>query len=148
MPTVITAIDIEASPERVWSILRDTQRWGEWNPLIVRFDGDLRPGAKIRATLNLRGKRLRIDAEILRVGPEYGIRWIGPAWKPMRALARGEHYLEIKDLSNGRTRFIHGERFSGPIFELLWSKMERDVKKGYEMMNRALKAHAESAAEA
>jgi hypothetical protein len=144
MPTVITAIDIDASPERVWSILRDTQRWGDWNPLIVRIDGELRPGAKIKFRVNLKGRILGIDAEILRASADYGIRWVGPAFKPMRALARGEHYFEIKDLRDGRTRLIHGERFSGPIFELAWSRLEPMVKKGYEMMNRALKAHAEA----
>jgi len=39
--------DIDASAERVWSILTDASRYPEWEPNVVRIDGKIAPGEKI-----------------------------------------------------------------------------------------------------
>ena len=42
-----TFIDIPASPEMIWDILADVDRYPEWNPYHVRIDGEMRLGEKL-----------------------------------------------------------------------------------------------------
>jgi hypothetical protein len=49
--TVFTrSIDIDASPDRVWAVMRDAERWPEWTASVTRVrisgGGPLRPGAR------------------------------------------------------------------------------------------------------
>ncbi|HEY8172692.1 MAG TPA: SRPBCC family protein [Dehalococcoidia bacterium] len=44
-------VDIKTSPERVWSVLRDIERWPEWTPSVTNLqalDGGLSAGARVR----------------------------------------------------------------------------------------------------
>ena len=46
------SVQIDATPERVWAVMSDIERWNEWTPTItsVRLtnDGSLRVGARAR----------------------------------------------------------------------------------------------------
>ena len=43
---------IDASPEDIWRVLVDVERWPEWTPSITRLEkldpGDLRVGQRVR----------------------------------------------------------------------------------------------------
>jgi hypothetical protein len=41
--TLSSAIDHDATPDRVWSILTATHDYPQWNPFIRRIDGPLTP---------------------------------------------------------------------------------------------------------
>jgi carbon monoxide dehydrogenase subunit G len=46
-----TSIDIAARPDRVWSVMRDVERWSEWTPSVTSIellDGALTVGARAR----------------------------------------------------------------------------------------------------
>ena len=36
--------DIQASPEVVWSVITDFERYKEWNPFVIDCDAKLEPG--------------------------------------------------------------------------------------------------------
>jgi hypothetical protein len=148
MPQVVTAIDIAASPARVWEVLSDTARYAEWNPLIRDLRGDMRKGGKIRGRLHLESRKsFPFDAELTRFEPNEALSWVGPSLKPARFFASGEHFFEIKDVGNGRSRFFHGEKFGGILFgvESVWQKVGPEVEKLYGSFNEALKARVEAA---
>ncbi|WP_161895162.1 SRPBCC family protein [Gordonia spumicola] len=56
-PIIEDSIDVNASPEAVWSVISDLKRMGEWSPQckkMVVLGGDVRQGART-VNLNRRG---------------------------------------------------------------------------------------------
>ncbi len=64
----------------------------------------------------------------------------------MPGLFDGDHYFKIEELSDGKIRFIHGEKFRGILALLLWGSIEAGTKQGFQAINEALKAIAEAEA--
>lgn len=62
----------------------------------------------------------------------------------MPCLFEGEHYFVLSQLGSNRTRFVHGERFSGILLPLVKSNLESATRTGFEAMNEAMKRRAES----
>ena len=46
-----TEIAIDAPPERVWAVLTDFERYGEWNPFVPSLQGELSGGSRLRVRL-------------------------------------------------------------------------------------------------
>lgn len=138
--TIESTIDIHATPEKIWSVLLETSRYGTWNPFIRSINGMFVVGNKIQVVLNPPGggvfkfKPLVLSSEF----PE--IRWRGQFI--IRGLFDGEHYFRLEAVTPKTTRFIHGENFSGFLVGLLGGFLEK-FKVGFEVMNDALKVEAE-----
>ena len=73
--------------------------------------------------------------------PDRELRWLGHFLIP--GLFDGEHICTIEPLEAGRVRFVQRENFTGLLVPLFMRRMEKDTKRGFEEMNRALKARAE-----
>ena len=43
-------IEIQSTPERVWEVLTDLDKYPEWNPLLCRAEGKLTVGEKVNLT--------------------------------------------------------------------------------------------------
>lgn len=52
MKEIITRITIEASPERVWEVLTDIDKYAEWNPFLKQIKGELKLGEKIHVSFH------------------------------------------------------------------------------------------------
>lgn len=146
MPQIVTAIDIDAPIERVWSVLSDTAGWDTWNPLMSGVKGALREGGKLSLKFNVEGKSLPISVKLEDVTENARIAWVGPILKPARFVFSGRHYFELKKLDDGRTRLVHGEQFRGliPDAEWFWPKAEPVIEPAYVGFNEALKKRVES----
>ena len=70
------------------------------------------------------------------------LRWLGRVLLP--GLFDGEHRFAIQPLADGKVLFQHSESFTGVLVPLFRNSLERDTKRGFEEMNRALKARAEA----
>ena len=145
MHEIRTAIEIVATAEQVWSVLVDFARHKEWNPFVRAIEGRAEIGQPLKVSIQPPGGRgMTFRPTLLEVEPNRRLRWMGRFL--FRGIFDGEHYFEIEKLGTDRVRFIHGERFSGVLVPLMRSSLDGGTRAGFEAMNRALKARAESGA--
>ena len=50
MKELCTEIDIQASPEKVWQVLTNLEKYPEWNPFIHHAIGSAKVGEKVDIT--------------------------------------------------------------------------------------------------
>jgi hypothetical protein len=145
MLEIRTEIEIDAPPRRVWSELADVSAHQHWNPFITRFAGELREGARLAVTIHPPGgKAMSFSPIVLTVQPDRELRWRGRVLFP--GVFDGEHYFRIKPLESGRrSRFVHGERFSGVLVPFLKGRLQGATRQGFVAMNEALKRRVEAA---
>jgi hypothetical protein len=145
--SIDTAIEIVASQQQVWDILRDFASYPEWNRFLLQVEGKLAVGARIRFRFELpRGLRMNATATVLKVEPSSELRWAGRLLWPW--LFRAEHYFVIERIATERIRFRHGEIFSGLLLSLAWLILRGQGPPVYEQMNADLKQCCERAMQA
>jgi hypothetical protein len=138
-----TEIEINASAGTVWRVLTDFALYPEWNPFIRSLQGELVVGNRLCATIKPPGSReITFRPLVLVAVPDRALCWLGHLWVP--GLFDGEHAFRIEPVDGDRVRFIHRERFKGILLPLLWKSLDRDARRGFEDMNRAIKDRSES----
>ena len=143
MKTLHTDIEIDASAERVWDTLADVAAYPTWNPFIPSLVGTLVPGARLEVRLAPPGGRpMTFRPTVLVAERNRELRWLGRLLLP--GLFDGEHRFAIEPLGPGRVRFVQQERFTGLLVPLFARSLDRHTRAGFEAMNAALKARAET----
>lgn len=143
MHEIVTEINIDAAAERVWRVLTSFDEHPAWNPFVRRIEGKAETGSRLRVSIQPPGGRgMTFKPIVLKAEPNRELRWLGHFLLP--GIFDGEHYFLIETLSSSRVRFIHGERFKGILVGMLKSSLDDGTRAGFESMNRALKARAES----
>ena len=141
MKEVYSEIQINASASVVWDILTDFEKFGEWNPFIKEISGTLKEGSELRIFIEPpNSKGMEFKPTLKKVETEKKIQWLGKVWIPK--LFDGEHSWTINQIDDNTVLFIQKERFTG-IFIPFFSKLLKNTKSGFEMMNQNLKQRAE-----
>ncbi|NQV07825.1 SRPBCC domain-containing protein [bacterium] len=141
---ITTSIDIAASPETVWSILTDLERFSEWNPFVVESSGTVAVGEKLVNRLQPPGgKAMTFKPKVTAVEPGKVFEWLGRLGLP--GLFDGRHRFEIERTDTG-SRFIHSESFKGILVRVFKRSLDASTVEGFNLMNAALKERAETAA--
>ncbi len=141
MKEVYSEIQINASASVVWDILTDFEKFGEWNPFIKEISGTLKEGSELRIFIEPpNSKGMEFKPTLKKVETEKKIQWLGKIWIPK--LFDGEHRWIINQIDDNTVLFIQKERFTG-IFVPFFSKLLKNTKSGFEMMNQNLKQRAE-----
>lgn len=143
MPKIHTSLVIDAAPEAIWSVLTDWPAYGEWCHLIPKVRVEPRVGGEADLKLRFNGRILPIDAAITRFEPNRVLEWEGPRNRKLGLLASGRHYFEIEDMGDGRSRFVHGEIFSGPGFRMAWRYLKPRLELAYTVFNETLARRVE-----
>src|SRR6266849_1329334 len=144
MKELSAEIEIEAPAERVWGILTDFARFPEWNPFIRQATGEPKTGARLKIRLEPTGGRaMSFKPKMLNVEPNREIRWLGRLL--IRGLFDGEHSFTIEPLDEKRVRFTQREKFTGLLVPFMAKSLDRDARRSFEEMNRALKERSEKA---
>lgn len=139
---LVTHIDIDAPPQRVWKVLTDFDHYHEWNPF-ARIAGRPTENARLHVELTPPGGRTtRFRPTVTRVEKGHELRWLGHLVVP--GLFDGEHRFVLDPLDDGeRTTLTHAEEFSGVLAPLVWRLIETGTERGFEEMNAALKRRVE-----
>ncbi len=136
--------EINTSPDRVWEVLVDFAAYPEWNPFIRSIRGVPRKGERIEVFIQTGGAGgMTFRPRIVAAEPGRAFRWRGRLLLP--GLFDGTHSFEIRPAADGQVLFRQSESFRGLLVPLLSSRLDRDTRKGFDEMNRALKARVEAA---
>jgi len=142
MKELRTEIEIQSTAERVWQLLTDFASFPQWNPLIRRASGDIKVGGRLEVYIQPSGAGGMIfRPTVLKAEPNRELRWLGRLVIP--GLFDGEHIFTIESVGEGRVLFTQREIFTGLLVPLLARGLDTDTRRGFEEMNRVLKAKAE-----
>lgn len=137
-----TEIDIDASPEAVWAVLVDLDRYADWNPFIVSASGKVEVGQRLVNRMQPSGGRaMTFKPTVTAVQTASVFEWLGHLG--FAGLFDGRHRFELHRTATG-TRFVHSEYFDGVLVRLLRKSLDTNTRNGFVAMNNALKARAES----
>ena len=140
---VQTKVTMKASPEEVWNVLRDVERYPEWNPYIKSIEGTWQRGAQLQITVVLPGGRpLDFPAVIKGVEENYELRW--EADLPIPRMLTAKHKLIMTASGDGDTTLRNEEEFRGLLVGRFTESLLRPMGERFESMNEALKARVEA----
>lgn len=144
MKTLQTEIFIDASPQTVWSIMDDLERYPEWNALVPELKGRTTVGEIVE------GKLVRPNMPVVPLAPTLTrivgareLRWITVV--PGDQGFSAEHYFTLTPTGEGGTLLVHNEDFDGPAIAFMWDAIDTNARQAYNQMNIDLKARAEAA---
>ena len=141
MKELRTEIEIQASPDKVWQILTDLDRYPEWNPFIHHAIGKAKVGEKVDITFLSGKKDMTLHCTVIKAEPNRELCWNYHVMLP--GLWRGEHSFTIEVLAPGHIRFIDKEIFNGLLIPLQAKDIDTNSRRDFEAMDKALKARAE-----
>lgn len=136
-----TSATINATPDRVWEVLADTSSWPDWDSGVVRVEGELELGRRIKVVSELNPKRA-YAVKVAELEPGRGMTWRGGM--PL-GLFRGVRTYRLSPDGDGRTRFDMREEFTGPLLPLIWRSMP-DMNPSFRQFAEGLRRRVEGAA--
>lgn len=143
MKNLETEITINANSQEVWKVLMDHQEYSEWNPFIKHISGNTTQGENLKVTIQPEGKDPMDFTPIVLINQqEKEFRWLGHLF--VKGLFDGEHYFQLETIGPNKTKFIHGENFSGLMSGALLKMIGDNTLNGFRSMNEALKAKVEN----
>ena len=146
MKELRTDIAIDAPADRVWAILTDFSSFPDWNPFMLRAQGNVKVGETLELYLKLPdGMGMTFKPTVLATEPNRRFRWKGRTVMP--GIFDGEHIFEIEESGDGSCRFVQREQFTGVLTSVMLRFIGKKTLRGFEMMNVALKARAEAVPE-
>ncbi|MDX2239594.1 MAG: SRPBCC domain-containing protein [Leptolyngbyaceae cyanobacterium bins.302] len=142
MPSLYTAVEINAPRRKVWRVLYHKELWMYWNTFL--YDGDPEQnfveGRKVLLSLQrVPGEEItEFQPQVVRVQPYACLHWVStiPGFV-------SEHNFELQDVGRDRTQYIHQERFSGRLTRLFLPFIRQDEQQGIRRMARELKWYVE-----
>ena len=129
---------IDASPETIWAILIDGQRYPEWDPGVDRIEGKIAPGETLKAYSKLSPGRA-FPAKVTEFVPGKKMVWSGGM--PL-GLFKGVRTFTLSPKGNGSTEFSLREVFSGPLLPMIGRSIP-DMTDNFKNFAAGLKNRAE-----
>lgn len=132
---------IQAPSEKVWQVFTTFENHSGWNPFIQTISGGKKAGKRLKVTINRsKDKTMTFYPEVLKYEPNREFRWKGKLG--MSGIFDGEHYFILEEKEANRTKFIHGEIFSGILVFMMEGTINK-LRRSFEMMNAAIKKESE-----
>jgi hypothetical protein len=148
--TIHTEHDLNASPEAVWKVITDFERFPDWNPLHrrIELEGPFEPGTTIGISLQMDSFKSKHKAKLVVVDEgrrEFG--WVAQAGLvPGLVVVRRTFRVDARD--GGGSRLVQDEVDSGLAVPLLFAGglFERKIRRGYDRLVDAIERRAEASA--
>lgn len=138
----LATIDIDAPAALVWEILTDLERYGDWNPFVVRVKGQAKVGETVTLTVKM-GSRTVKQRLVVRTF-EAPSKLVWTLSNETSLVLRGGRTQTIEDLGGGRSRYISREELLGLASPVLGLLSKNAIQQGMEAGAKALKARAEA----
>jgi hypothetical protein len=129
---------IEASPDAIWAILTDAPGYTRWDSGIVRVEGHIAPGEKIKVVSKVNPGR-SFPVKVTGFAPGQRMTWSGGM--PL-GLFKGVRNFTLSPQGDGATRLTVREEYSGPLLPMIWRSMP-DLGPSFEQFVTGLKRRAE-----
>lgn len=126
------AIDIAASPEKIWQLLTDASKFSAWNSTIVELTGTIAPGGKIQLRSQLAPDRT-FKLRVKEFDQPSRLSW---------GDAMGTRTFTLTALAGGGTQFSMTEIIGGPLFPL-FAGMIPPFDESFNQFAKDLKSAAE-----
>ncbi len=131
---------INATPEKIWGILTDTDKWPEWDPFCEKIEGKVALGQKVKAFSKLSPGR-GFSVKVTELVPNERMTWSGGM--PF-GLFKGVRTYVLSPNVEGAVDFTMREVFSGPMLALIGGSLP-DLSEAFEKFAEGLKNRAETA---
>ena len=139
---ITTEILIQATPEKVWSVLTDFDQYPQWNPFIKSITGNVAVGNTIKARIEPPGASgMTFKPTVLVYTEATEFRWLGHLF--MKGLFDGEHCFRLIDNKDGTTTFVQSEQFEGILVPLFNKMLDTNTIEGFRQMNEKLEQEVE-----
>ncbi|NJK82619.1 MAG: SRPBCC domain-containing protein [Saprospiraceae bacterium] len=138
-----TEIIIDATPEQVWSVLTDTEGYGNWNDIILKIDGKIEDKGKVDVLFKAgpKAKPQLFHHNELHVEEGVEFYWSDVA-TPIIGI-KDRHCFRVELFEENKTRFIQSDQAKGGLTWLFGKMAEKIQLEVYPIFNRALKAEVE-----
>ena len=145
MPRFDSRIRIRASAARVWDVLSDFGRYGEWNPLFPSAEGSLADGSPVRLTLKPPfGRRVELRGRVARVAPGRALVLQTRMTPPGLYRCRSEFGIETgAEPGAEAVRLHHVQVYGGGLLPFVAGAGGMKMREGCFALNLAVKRRAE-----
>lgn len=128
---------IAESPEKVWQVLTDTDKYKEWNPVMELLEGKIEEGNQVKYRFTQDDKNVSdIPSKVRKIIPNKLLNQGGGL--PFVITFDHKYILEPK---GGETQLTIHEDYKG-IYVNFWNP--KPVELAYKRLNEAIKERAES----
>jgi hypothetical protein len=129
---------IAATPDTIWGILSDAPNYTAWDSGVVRVEGRIAPGEKIKVVSKANPKRA-FPVKVTEFVPGQRMTWTGGI--PL-GLFKGVRTFTLSP-QGGATKFTMREEYTGPLLPMVWKSMP-DLGPSFQQFAAGLKSRAES----
>lgn len=132
---VSVSIDIQAKPERVWSLLTNAADMPRWNSTVSSVDGTVGPGEQLALKVPISKRTFKVKVDTFE--PPRRL-----VWSDGNAIFRGVRTYTLTTNGNGTTIFAMEEVFTGVMLPLIARSLP-PFKPVFEQYAADLKKEAE-----
>jgi hypothetical protein len=130
---------INASTERVWTVLSDGAGWADWESGVERVEGTIAKSAKLKIFSEASPGRA-FPLKVVDLEPRRGMTFAGGM--PL-GLFRGVRRYTVAPVSDSVTEFRMREEYTGPLLPLIWRSMP-DLQPSFDKFAAGLKKRVEA----
>lgn len=130
---------IKASPQKVWQVLTDGEKFPTWDSGIERFEGKIAPGATVKLYVKVNpGRAFPLKVTELTANR----RMVFSGGMPL-GLFKGVRTYTLEPDAVGGTSFHMREEYTGPLLGMIWKSIP-DLGPSFQQFAAGLKKQAEA----